>query len=133
MCQKRTIFADPRSSPVSRQPFRTGSAGIYSEPVPIGGRSGAGNVPFALTSEGSPHASPHFLAYVEAVGRDFPEVFGTIKRNVPSCGDRESCVIGMQRDSNTQMWETYCLNSEVLNPLVHRFRETSQLCGIPAA
>jgi hypothetical protein len=58
------------------------------------------------------------LLDVEAVGRDFPEVFGKLNRTCPSCGDREICVIDLQRDPNTLTWEAYCPKSEVLNALV---------------
>jgi hypothetical protein len=58
------------------------------------------------------------LLDVDAIGRDFPEVFSILKRNCPSCGDRKICVLDFQHDPNIQMWEADCQNSEVLNVLV---------------
>jgi len=55
---------------------------------------------------------------VDAVGRDFREVFDRVKKNCPRCGDREPCAIDLQRDPNTLIWEAYCPNSDVLNALV---------------
>ena len=46
------------------------------------------------------------------------EVFDKIKRNCPSCSDREPCALDLKRDPNTSMWEAYCPNSDVLNVLV---------------
>ncbi len=55
---------------------------------------------------------------VDAIGREFREVFDKIKRNCPGCGDREPCAVDLKRDPNTQIWEAYCPNSDVLNALV---------------
>ena len=55
---------------------------------------------------------------VDAIGRDFPEVFDKVRKNCPRCGDREACVIDLRRDPNAMIWEAYCPNSEVLNALV---------------
>ena len=55
---------------------------------------------------------------VDAIGHEFREVFDKIKRNCPSCSDREPCALDLKRDPNTQMWEAYCPNSDVLNALV---------------
>ncbi len=55
---------------------------------------------------------------VDAIGREFHEVFDKIKRNCPSCSDREPCALDLKRDPNTLMWEAYCPNSDVLNALV---------------
>jgi len=55
---------------------------------------------------------------VDAVGRDFSEVFDRVRKNCPLCGDREACVIDLRQDPNALMWEAYCPNSEVLNVLV---------------
>ena len=55
---------------------------------------------------------------VDAIGREFREVFDNIKRNCPSCGDREPCALDLKHDPNTTMWEAYCPNSDVLNALV---------------
>ncbi len=55
---------------------------------------------------------------VDAIGREFREVFETIKRNCPSCDDRELCALDLKRDPNTSIWEAYCPNSDVLNALV---------------
>jgi len=55
---------------------------------------------------------------VDAIGRDFPEVFDKVRKNCPRCGDREACVIDLRRDPNAMIWEAYCPNSEVLNVLV---------------
>jgi hypothetical protein len=55
---------------------------------------------------------------VEAIGRDYPEVFDKIKRNCPRCGDRGSCAVDLKRDPDILVWEAYCPNSEMLNVLV---------------
>ena len=55
---------------------------------------------------------------VDAIGREFHEVFDKIKRNCPSCSDRKACALDLKRDPNTLMWEAYCPNSDVLNALV---------------
>ena len=55
---------------------------------------------------------------VDAVGRDFREVFDRVRKNCPLCGDREVCVIDLRHDPNALIWEAYCPNSEVLNVLV---------------
>ncbi|HKI15024.1 MAG TPA: hypothetical protein VKA12_08465 [Roseiarcus sp.] len=55
---------------------------------------------------------------VDAIGREFREVFDRVKRNCPACSDREACALDLKRDPNTLMWEAYCPNSEVLNALV---------------
>ena len=55
---------------------------------------------------------------VDAIEREFHEVFDKIKRNCPSCSVREPCALDLKRDPNTLMWEAYCLNSDVLNALV---------------
>ncbi len=55
---------------------------------------------------------------VDALAREFHEVFDKIKRNCPSCSDREACALDLKRDPNTLIWEAYCPNSDVLNALV---------------
>jgi hypothetical protein len=55
---------------------------------------------------------------VDAIGREFHEVFDKIKRNCPSCGDREACALDLKHDPSTLVWEAYCPNSGVLNALV---------------
>jgi len=55
---------------------------------------------------------------VDAIGRNFPEVFDKVRKNCPRCGDREVCAIDLRRDPNGLIWEAYCPNSEVLNALV---------------
>ena len=55
---------------------------------------------------------------VEAIGRDFREVFDKVRKNCPPCGDREACAIDLRHDPNGLIWEAYCPNSEVLNALV---------------
>jgi hypothetical protein len=55
---------------------------------------------------------------VDAIGRDFHEVFDKVRKNCPRCGDREACAIDLRHDPNGLIWETYCPNSEVLNALV---------------
>ena len=55
---------------------------------------------------------------VEAIGRDFREVFDKVRRNCPRCGDREACVIDLRNDPNALIWEAYCPNSEALSVLV---------------
>jgi hypothetical protein len=55
---------------------------------------------------------------VDAVGREFPEVFDQIRRNCPRCGDREACEIDLRHDPNGLIWEAYCPNSHELNVLV---------------
>ncbi len=55
---------------------------------------------------------------VDAIGRDYPEVFEKIRRNCPSCGDRESCALDLKREPSSSTWEAYCPNSDVLNAIV---------------
>ncbi len=55
---------------------------------------------------------------VDEIERGFPEVFDKIKRNCPSCSDREPCALDLKRDPGALMWEGYCPNSDVLNALV---------------
>ena len=55
---------------------------------------------------------------VEAIGRDFREVFDKVRKNCPRCGDREACAIDLRHDPNALIWEAYCPNSEALNILV---------------
>jgi hypothetical protein len=55
---------------------------------------------------------------VDAIEREFPEVFDKIKRNCPRCSDREPCALDLKRDPDTLVWEAYCPNSDVLNALV---------------
>ena len=55
---------------------------------------------------------------VDAIDRNFPEVFDKVRKNCPRCGDREVCAIDLQRDPNGLIWEAYCPNSEVLSALV---------------
>ena len=55
---------------------------------------------------------------VDAIDRNFPEVFDKVRKNCPRCGDREVCAIDLRRDPNGLIWEAYCPNSEVLNALV---------------
>jgi hypothetical protein len=55
---------------------------------------------------------------VEAIRRDFREVFDKIRRNCPRCGDREACAIDLRNDPSALIWEAYCPNSDVLNVLV---------------
>ena len=55
---------------------------------------------------------------VDSIGREFCEVFENVKRNCPSCDDRETCALDLKRDPNTSIWEAYCPNSDVLNALV---------------
>jgi len=55
---------------------------------------------------------------VDAIGRDFHDVFDKVKKNCPRCGDREACAIDLRQDPNALIWEAYCPNSEVLNALV---------------
>ena len=54
---------------------------------------------------------------VDAIDRNFPEVFDKVRKNCPRCGDREVCAIDLRRDPNGLIWEAYCPNSEVLNAL----------------
>ena len=42
---------------------------------------------------------------VDAMARDLPEVFDKIRRNCPSCGDREACALDLKRDPNTLVWK----------------------------
>ena len=55
---------------------------------------------------------------VDAIGRDFREVFDKVRKNCARCGDREACVIDLRHDPNALTWEAYCPNSDVLNALV---------------
>ena len=55
---------------------------------------------------------------VDAIGREFREVFDKMKRNCPSCSDREPCALDLKRDPDSLIWEAYCPNSDVLNVLV---------------
>jgi hypothetical protein len=55
---------------------------------------------------------------VDAIGREFREVFDKIRRNCPRCGDREACAIDLRHDPNGLIWEAYCPNSHGLNVLV---------------
>jgi hypothetical protein len=54
---------------------------------------------------------------VDAMGRDYPEVFDKIKKNCPRCGDRGSCAIDLRSDPSSLVWEAYCPNSDVLSAL----------------
>ena len=55
---------------------------------------------------------------VDAIGREFPEVFDKIRKNCPRCDDREACAIDLRHDPDALIWEAYCPNSDVLNTLV---------------
>jgi hypothetical protein len=55
---------------------------------------------------------------VDAIHRDFYEVFDKVRTNCPRCGDREACAIDLRHDPNGLIWEAYCPNSEVLNAIV---------------
>ena len=55
---------------------------------------------------------------VDAIGRDYPEVFDKIRRNCPNCADRESCALDLKRDVHSSIWEAYCPNSDALNAVV---------------
>jgi hypothetical protein len=55
---------------------------------------------------------------VDAIGRDFSEVFDKVRKNCPRCEDREACAIDLRHDPNALIWEAYCPNSEVLTALV---------------
>ena len=55
---------------------------------------------------------------VDAIRRDFREVFDRVRKNCPRCADRNACVIDLRHDPNALIWEAYCPNSEVLNALV---------------
>jgi hypothetical protein len=55
---------------------------------------------------------------VDAVAREFSEVFDRIRKNCPRCEDREPCAIDLRHDPNAMIWEAYCPNSDVLNTLV---------------
>ena len=55
---------------------------------------------------------------VDAIEREFHEVFDKIKRNCPSCSDREPCALDLKSDPDTLVWEAYCPNSDALNALV---------------
>ena len=54
---------------------------------------------------------------VDTIGREFPEIFSGIKRRCPLCSDRKTCVMDLQNDPNTWVWEAYCPNAEILNTL----------------
>jgi hypothetical protein len=55
---------------------------------------------------------------VDAIGREFREVFDKVRKNCLRCGDREACAIDLRHDPNGLIWEAYCPNSHVLNILV---------------
>ncbi len=55
---------------------------------------------------------------VDAINRDFREVFETIRKNCSLCSDRGPCAVDLRHDPNALIWEAYCPNSEVLNVLV---------------
>ena len=55
---------------------------------------------------------------VDAIAREFREVFDKIRKNCPRCGDREACAIDLRQDPNAPIWEAYCPNSRLLNALV---------------
>ena len=55
---------------------------------------------------------------IDAVEREFSEVFDRIKKNCPRCADREACSIDLKHDPDGAIWEAYCPNSEALNVLV---------------
>ena len=55
---------------------------------------------------------------VDAIAREFREVFDKIRKNCPRCGDREACAIDLRHDPNAPIWEAYCPNSGLLNVLV---------------
>jgi hypothetical protein len=52
---------------------------------------------------------------VDAIARDFPELFSRVKINCPLCGDRQTCVLDLQNDPSTLGLEADCPNAEVLN------------------
>jgi hypothetical protein len=55
---------------------------------------------------------------IDAIRRDYHEVFDKVMKNCPRCGDREACAINLRHDPNALIWEAYCPNSEVLSALV---------------
>jgi hypothetical protein len=55
---------------------------------------------------------------VDAITREFREVFDKVKKNCPRCEDRGPCAIDLRHDPNAMIWEAYCPNSDVLNVLV---------------
>lgn len=54
----------------------------------------------------------------DAIGREFPEIFSEIKRKCPLCCDRDACMMDLQTDPSTCVWDAYCPNAEVLHTLV---------------
>ena len=55
---------------------------------------------------------------IDAISRDYHEVFDKVRKNCPRCGDRKACAIDLRHDPNALIWEAYCPNSEVFNALV---------------
>jgi hypothetical protein len=54
---------------------------------------------------------------VDALGREFPEIFSRVKINCPICGDRRTCVLDLQNDPSALGLEADCPNAEILNTL----------------
>ena len=54
---------------------------------------------------------------VDALGRDFPEIFNRVKLNCPLCGDRQACVLDLKNDPSALGLEADCPNAEILNTL----------------
>ena len=55
---------------------------------------------------------------VDAIGREYREVFDKMRKHCARCGDRDACAIDLRHDPNALIWEAYCPNSDVLNVLV---------------
>ena len=55
---------------------------------------------------------------VDAIGRDFREVFDKVRKNCPRCGDREACVIDLRHDPNALIRKPIVRTRKRVNALV---------------
>ena len=54
---------------------------------------------------------------VDAIGRNYGELFDRIKNDCESCGDRGGCALDLKRNPDSLVWEAYCPVSDVLYSL----------------
>ncbi len=55
---------------------------------------------------------------VDAIGRDYSEIFNNIKRNYTGCSTGDPSAVTVGRDPNSRVWETYCRDPAAFNALV---------------